>query len=594
MPEWNNFSDIKQWRYPLLKNSKKIELKRIREKIIDAILSSRRFWITYRDGTFGIASIINLIYKKSFVEVLFYTNTDVMEKGVPLLKIYTPLEDEIDFDEIILEPDFDEDGLISPKKIISRMRKLIFREFQNHLGILDQEIKLIDDHYENYAIDNIPYHREIRISYSNFIISVDINFEKYPLPPNISFSTTLTKMISEKEFHEQNIFSIWEVNDPPHIVEIIELLSKLVADKLNINRLPQNSQFLHLNNVSIGDTIKNISLKIHRGKSIGIIYGGSKEGEETSQFDLLNLFESIKGSNKDFSGIIQLFGTAVQLMSKENLKHYFIIPEAYDAKIQNMKLKKAVKYKIDLKEEFKIQKSELNHILKNAGFSPRLDNVIRDFLIASPNSLKKEKNFINKALEVTGLLNKKIKRFNELTPLEFFQFSIARTLLQAPKIIMFSIPPDLLGKLDFDKFNNYINSIKKKFHLVLIIHGPEEVISECDEILTINKTESKIGTYDQYINELPSSGEIITVELDNPNMNLMESFLDLKKISLILEERKNEKYKLFIKENPNEVLVVLTELFGPKLFSFKRTRATLLDYINFKNNINELKVEKNV
>ncbi|MHA1105201.1 MAG: hypothetical protein ACTSPN_05710 [Promethearchaeota archaeon] len=573
-----------------MKNSKINELELIREKIVDAIRSSRRFWITFREGTFGIASIIDLIYKRSFVEVLFFTNTDVMEKGVPLLKIYTPLEDEIDFDEILIEPDFDEDGLISPKKIINRMRKLIIREFQNHLGILDQEIKLIDNNYENYAIDNIPYHREIRILYSNFIISVEVNFERYPLLPSISFSTTLAKIISERDFHEQDIFSIWDVNNPPHVVELVDLLSELIADKLNINRLPQNSQFLHLNNVSIGDTIRDISLKIHGGKSIGTIYGGVEEGEETYQFDLLNLFESIMGSNKDFSGVIQLFGTAVQLMPKENMKHYFVIPEAYDAKIQNMKLRKAIKYQINLKDSFKSQKSELNNILKNAGFSLNLENIIGDFLVAGTYRLNREKKFINKALEVTGLLNKKYKRFNNLTPLEFFQFSIARTLLQSPKIIMFSIPPDLLGKLDFDKFNNYINSIKKKFHLVLIIHGPEEVISECDEILTINKTDSKIGTYNQYINELPSSGEIITVELDNPSEVLMKSFLDLKRISLILEERKNEKYKLFIKENPNEVLVDLTELFGPKLFSFRRTRATLLDYIDFKCNINELKV----
>jgi len=570
-----------------LKNSREIELDRLRLKILDAVRISKRFWITFREGTFGIASIINLIYKKSFVEVLFFTNTDVIEKGVPLLKIYTPLEDEIDFVEILIEPDFDEDGLISPKKIISRMRRLILREFQNHLGILDQEIKLIDDHYENYAIDNVPYHREIRISYSNFIISVDINFERYPLPPNISFSTTLAKIISQRDFYKQDIFSIWEVKDPPHIVELVDLLSELIADKLNINRLPQNSQFLDLNNVSLGDTIRSISLKIHRGKSIGAIYGGSEASEDSCQFDLLNLFESIMGSNKDFSGVIQLFGTAVQLMPQENLKHYFIIPEAYDAKIQKMKLRKAIKYQINLKEEFTSQKSELNHILKNAGVSPSLDNVMGDFLVAGTYRMTREKNFINKALEVTGLLNKKSKRFNQFTPLEFFQFSIARTLLQSPKIIMFSIPPDLLGKLDFDKFNTYINSIKKKFHLILIIHGPEEVISECDEILTINKTESKIGTYDQYINELPSSGEVITVELDNPTEDLMESFLDLKRISLFLEERKNEKYKLFIKENPNEVLVDLTKLFGSKLFSFKRTRASLLDYINFKCSINE-------
>ncbi|MHA1193887.1 MAG: hypothetical protein ACTSP9_16635, partial [Promethearchaeota archaeon] len=383
-----------------MKNSKSTELELIREKIIDAIRSSRRFWITFREGTFGIASIINLIYKRSFVEVLFFTNTDVMEKGVPLLKIYTPLEDEIDFDEILIEPDFDEDGLISPKKIINRMRKLILREFQNHLGILDQEIKLIDDNYENYAIDNIPYHREIRISYSNFIISVVINFERYPLPPSISFSTTLAKILSERDFHEQEIFSIWDENNPPHIIELVDLLSNLVADKLKINHLPQNSQFLHLNNVSIGDTIRGISLKIHRGKSIGTIYGGSEESEETCQLDLLNLFESIMGSNKDFSGGIQLFGTAVQLMPEENLKRYFIIPEAYNVLIQNMKLRKAIKYQIDLKEAFKSQKNELNQILKNVGFSPSMDNVMGDLIVAGTYRFSREKKFINKALEV--------------------------------------------------------------------------------------------------------------------------------------------------------------------------------------------------
>ncbi|MHA1193936.1 MAG: hypothetical protein ACTSP9_16880, partial [Promethearchaeota archaeon] len=84
--------------------------------------------------------------------------------------------------------------------------------------------------------------------------------------------------------------------------------------------------------------------------------------------------------------------------------------------------------------------------LKNVGFSPSMDNVMGDLIVAGTYRFSREKKFINKALEVTGLLNKKHKRFNDLTPLEFFQFSIARTLLQSPKIIMFSIPPDLLGK----------------------------------------------------------------------------------------------------------------------------------------------------
>jgi len=148
-----------------LKNSREIELERLRLKVLDAIRVSKRFWMTYREDTFGIASIIDLIYKKSFIEVLFFTNSDVLEKGVPLLKIYTPLEDEIDFIEIIFEPDFDEDGLINPMKIIRRMRRLIVKEFQKRLGILNNEVELIDNKFENLQIKSNPYYREIRISY---------------------------------------------------------------------------------------------------------------------------------------------------------------------------------------------------------------------------------------------------------------------------------------------------------------------------------------------------------------------------------------------------------------------------------------------
>ncbi|MFX1357984.1 MAG: hypothetical protein ACFFA8_11970, partial [Promethearchaeota archaeon] len=176
-----------------MKNYKNTELERLRLKILDAIRFSKRFWMTYRENTFGIASILNLIYKRSFIEVLFFTNQDVLERGVPLLKIYTPLEEEVDFNEILVEPDFDDDGLISPLKIIGKVRKLIRREFQKHLLILEKEVELIEKRYENYPIDNIPYNRKIQIFFPDIDIELNINFEKYPFPPSFSFSKRLSK-----------------------------------------------------------------------------------------------------------------------------------------------------------------------------------------------------------------------------------------------------------------------------------------------------------------------------------------------------------------------------------------------------------------
>jgi ABC-type uncharacterized transport system ATPase subunit len=206
---------------------------------------------------------------------------------------------------------------------------------------------------------------------------------------------------------------------------------------------------------------------------------------------------------------------------------------------------------------------------------------VEDFLSESYLNISRKKNFIKTALAATGLLSKKDKKFNDLTPLEFFQFSISRVLLQSPIIIMFSIPPDLLGKFDVDKFNAYVNRIKKDYHLVVIMHGPEEIIANCDKILTISQNDSKIGSMEEYINDLPSSGWVVTLELNNPRYEEMKAFFALQKRVIIIEERKNEKYKIFVKEQLNELLVYLTQLFGQSLFSFKKKKATLTECVQY-------------
>ncbi|MFX1572480.1 MAG: hypothetical protein ACFFB0_07000 [Promethearchaeota archaeon] len=569
-------------RAKLLKEHRNIELERLRLKILDAIRFSRRFWMTYRENTFGIASILNLIYKKSFFEVLFFTNKDVMEKGVPLLKIYTPIEDEIDFNELIVEPDFDDDGLVSPSKIIGRMRKLIRREFQKHLALLDNEANLIDERFENYIIDNNPYHREIRISYPYFVIELKVNFENYPLVPSLTFSKTLLKVLKERELNEEEIIKSWNEVNPPHIYQLIEKLCELVSRRLKIDQLNEDSQYLVINNLSIDESIKNVSFKIHKGKSIGIIFEDEHLKNVSHDYDILNLFQVISGSYSDFSGTVEIFGIPIQSLGKKEKKSIFILPQAYESKILNMKIKKAIHYGIDIKEIIKQKKSIINQILKQAGITPKLDEVMSDlFAKAVMRMIFKKRAFINSALEDTGLLNKKNKKFSRVTQLEFLLFSIGRALLQSPSIIMFLIPLIILDRLEYEKFNNYIEKIKKEFRVILLFHGPEGIVSNCDQILTIRKDESKIGTYNRLIEELPQSGEIITIELNNPDRNLIKKLFKFEEIAKIKEERKNEKYKLFLKSDPNKMVIRIIELFGQYLYSFKRHKASLGDYLEF-------------
>ena len=565
-----------------MKSYNKSELEKLREKILEAIRGSRRFWMTYRENTFGIASILNLIYKKSFIEVLFFTKKDIEEKGLPPIKIYSPLEKEIDFKELTESPDFDDDGIVSPRKTLNRLRRLIRREFQKHIARLENEVKLLDDLYENYQIGTFPYYREIRITFPDFFVELKINFEKYPLLPIFEFSITLSKILSEKEFSETEFIKNWNEKNPPHVYELIDEITKIICEKLQIKPLEKDSQFLIIDNVSLKDgEIKNISFKIHRGKSIGVILEEEQIEKKDYRIELLNLFEAVAGKNKNYTGTIKIFGKNIEDVPESTLKQIFIIPEAYESNIVNLKVKKAVKYKLNLKKILKERTENLEKIIKRADLAPSIDTRMKDVFKVSRTPFRKVKKLVDLALDSTGLSFKKNLRFSELTPLDFLQFSIARALLQNPIIIAFLIPFGILNKFDYDKFNRYITDIKKRFHLILMFHGPEEIVSNCDQILTITKRVSKIGSIDDYMEELPQYGEIFTLELSNPKPELIQKFFELKDEALIVEQRKNEKYKLFIKEDPNKMILKLIRIFGPNLFSFKRSKATLSEYLEY-------------
>jgi ABC-type multidrug transport system ATPase subunit len=504
-----------------------------------------------------------------------------MEKGVPLLKIYTPIEDEIDFSEILFEPDFDEEGTIDPVKVIQRMRKLISVEFQKHLELLNSEVKLIDDKFENYQIKSNPYFREIRISYPDFALKLKINLEKYPILPTFSFSKSLSKIISEKEFSEFDIIKNWDLNHPPHVYEIIEEVCEIVPTRIKIKDLKENSQYLVLNDVSAGNIIDNLSFKIHRGKSIGIIFDEKHIEETVSSLELLNLFEIIAGNQRDFSGLIEIFGKSMLLLTEQEKAKIFILPQVYDSAITKMRITKALKYKTNLKELYKKKKSDFSVILRDAGVIQSLDDIMGDFLKERPYNFRRRKQFIKTILESTGLLHKKNKKFSKLTPLEFLLFSITTALIKSPMIIMFSIPFGILGKLEYEKFNSYMDKIKQNFHVVLIFHGPEEIVSNCDQILTVTKSTSKIGSFKDYIDNLPQYGEVLNIELNNPDEFTIQRLKEMNEIEIIIEERKKEKFKIFVKDNIPEVIIQITELLGPSLYSFKRSTASIGDYMEF-------------
>ncbi|MFX0137191.1 MAG: hypothetical protein ACFFDN_26360, partial [Candidatus Hodarchaeota archaeon] len=388
------------------KKKKKItrdeELELLRIKIIEAIRFSKKYWMIFKENTFGIATVLDLMYKRSYIEVLFFTNNAVLEFGVPVLKIYTPIETEFDFNEVLLEPDFDDDGLVSPTKIIEKLNETIKQEIEHHITVLNQEVRIIDENFESYPIDDNPYFRRIRIHFSDFSLKFDIYFETYPLLPKLSFTRSLRRIIKEREFNELEIIKNWDEDYPPHIIDIIDVLIDVVCERLKIDKLKGNSQILLLENVSIEDSIKYISFNIHRGQSIGIIYEGYHSEAENYLLAPMSLFNVIAGESSEFSGKVHVFGTNVRLLGQNEMNKIFILTPDSDLGLRNMSIKKAIQHKIKIEITQKKKKNILDALLKKAGLLQKLDEISgKAFEVISKGPLQKMKrkdDYINEIL----------------------------------------------------------------------------------------------------------------------------------------------------------------------------------------------------
>ncbi len=566
-------------------SKRQIELNTIQKKILEAIRVSRKYWMIYKEGTFGISTILNLIYKKSYVEVLFFTNRDVLDKGMPLLKIYTPIETEIDINQIILNPDFDDDGLVSPLKIINRLSKTINSEYRFHLSVLEQEVTLLNEDYENYSVENNPYNREIWVYFPHFLLKLKINFENYPLLPKITFSLTLSRIIKLNEFLKTENIKKWDENHPLHVTEIVNSLIKVILDRLNISGFFKDSQHLIMEDIMLSDKIKNLNFKVHRGESLGIYYDSTQISEHIFNLELLKLMRALGGSQEDFNGTIKVFGKHVQLLSEQEKKRIFILPARVDEKTENLTLARAIKKGIQVANPFKERRVALTDAIKHAGLYQLKDEIYEEFekriqLYRILRNWKEKRDNLSIILKVTGLILKKDVKVKELTSLEYMIFSVARALLQYSTLIIFRIPPDFLNRMEYAKFNEFIKNIKKSFHMIFILYGPEEIVSECDEILIITEKATETRSIEEYRAKLPQSGELVLIELNNPNpeeINKLRTFESL----VIIEDRKNERYKIYTQMNPDDLLILLIQIFGQNLYSFKRLNADLDDYLEY-------------
>ena len=104
----------------------------------------------------------------------------------------------------------------------------------------------------------------------------DLLKENYSI--NIRKIKDTVDVIREKDFNNMDIIKNWNIENPPHIIDVIE----------SIIQVREGTQHVILNNVNITDEIQNISFKAHRGQSIGIYYESKKVNHSATREGLCN------------------------------------------------------------------------------------------------------------------------------------------------------------------------------------------------------------------------------------------------------------------------------------------------------------------
>jgi ABC-type multidrug transport system ATPase subunit len=286
----------------------------------------------------------------------------------------------------------------------------------------------------------------------------------------------------------------------------------------------------------------------------------------------------------DFSGSIRIFGKYKRLLSDEELKRIVILPEALSSEVVSLKVKKAIKYNQNIRPKWTISSKELRRTLHDSKVLTFIDEMRAKNPLLEVIPLIKEyinkREFVKKILEMTGLIYKKKEIVEQLNPADFLRFQIARALARSPDLILFSLPPGVFNRIEFKKFKNQLEKIKREWHLIIFIHGPEDLVSKCDKVITLKEQEAETGTVEDFVKKIPKSDNLITIELTKAN----EEDLDiLKEDAFLIEERKHEKYKLYPKNDtdPDKLIKKIVQIFGEDLNNFKIFHGTLEEFIEY-------------
>ncbi|MHA1300291.1 MAG: ATP-binding cassette domain-containing protein [Candidatus Helarchaeota archaeon] len=312
-----------------------------------------------------------------------------------------------------------------------------------------------------------------------------------------------------------------------------------------VTSVPLNT-ILNIENITVKTKSKvildNISLYLQENKILGIV-GPSGTGKSTflkaiiGQMPLKNGKITISGYNiKDLSKISRIMGYVPQDLSTiypnftilKNMEHF------------------GKQYELPLKE------------------------------------IKKRAKKILKELKIWDLVDEPVKN---LSGGEKRRASIAISIIHYPKILFLDEPTSGLDPVFRKEFWKTLINLNENYQMTLVVvtHYPDELQFVSKAVLFGKKNGVgkiiAVGTPKELIASLPGEGRVILVELKKPIKNSLKIIKESSKIESILEERKNEKFRIFTNKSMKDVVnSIVTRIKLSDIRNISQVEANMVDF----------------
>lgn len=516
------------------------------QKEILEIVNKLGFWMMKKEGLEGCAGFIHTPDRKIYLEVLFphsFPNEPVILNMPRDLRQHPALFEFIS--ELIQQTKDRNMGVLEVLEAIkAKISAIPASEMKARLlDELDDELNLLSSIYNVRTVDGKKYH--VRIYYqleTKLNFEVEINYKDYPKKPMIVYHHGLEKLIGLPAALE--ILRAWDTSNPPHIVQIVQEIERRFTSVQGISDL---QRLLRINNLTIINDqnqiiTQKISISVLKGDIIGIYC--------LNRNIPLTFFHAFHGEVNRLEGEFKIFGKDLTQIENHN-----VLLVDFSRPMEGMASF----------EDFKIER-----ILENAALD-------------SPNR-KETKKRIDSLLKIIGLSNRRKLKLEELGDGEQRRIRLARSAIKNPEVILLFEPDKGLNATESTRMWDAMININDQFSTTTFIYSLSDAIARCHNILVLSREGRQLGfgTLNQLIGELPILKEVIVIQLNEPNPADVETLGSISGITFMIEERAGEKYRLFTKINPNQIIPQIFQQLGSNIYNISKEPPTLIDFVPYK------------